>query len=489
MHDWENFRNSNYFKSIEDDEVLKKCLEHVKLSNEDIEDLIAHSKMLPIISEIEGGCDTFIDCFTNDKDVAIVISQSSPKDSLYLHSFIGKLIYRDYEPGVFYAYESENTQRNIKGIIHHEHNLGEVLIKQTITVLKNRYGKKIGVLIVEKPVGKQSDNFGESDIHNKVSINNFNEKYSITNIIADGILCFNLDGICVFANNQAKTFYENHFDKENILGESFLELKPTDVSISDILENRIIVINGQNYSNNHYKIVYSVINEGDSNFGFAIIIKDITEKVLKDKELILKSLAILEIHHRVKNNLQTIISLIRMQSKRTDNPDTKIVCNEIINRIHSIAVTHEILAKNGLDKIYIKEVISLMVTNTLSYVSSDNLDLKIDVIGDNLYVDSEISCTVVIIINELIQNSIKHGFFNKKSGNIVIKVLQNNLDCSIIVNDDGNGFKDNNTDVKNLGLGLVRGLVEDKLQGTLSISSDNNGVEVTFSFLNQFLNI
>jgi two-component sensor histidine kinase len=91
---------------------------------------------------------------------------------------------------------------------------------------------------------------------------------------------------------------------------------------------------------------------------FVVVInRDITWNKQQEKELSLKSVAIKEMHHRVKNNLQTIASLLRLQVRRTENDETRAVLSESMNRILSIAATHELLAQSGVDQVKIGEVL------------------------------------------------------------------------------------------------------------------------------------
>ncbi len=477
MQNVENFRNSYYFKSIDDIEVKEKCFEHINLSDEDIEEIGIFSRMLPVISQLEGDCDTFIDCFTNDKNVAIVVGQCSPKNSVYEHSYIGKLIFKENEPGVFKAFEDDCPVREVKASIKNDETGLEVLVRQNITVLKNKKGNKIGVIITEKSM---------SSCENTL-VSYIDKNYNIGKIISDCIVCFNKSGEVVFANEAAKKFYKKKLSVDEIMSLDFDNLSFNKHTIDDVLKKDQIVDKKIKDGNKYFDVVHSKIKENGSNLGFAIVIKDVTEKVLKDKALILKSLAVQEIHHRVKNNLQTIISLIRLQLNRTENKDTKKACEEIISRIFSIAITHEILANNGIDKVEIKEILNLLTSNTLNFVAIKNMDLRISVFGEKCYVSSDVGTTIAIIVNELLQNSISHGFDLENICEIKIKVLKENEIFSIIVSDNGSGYKDNDVTSSNLGLKLVKSLVKDKLMGDLTITSSNVGTKTCFTFKNKIL--
>ena len=135
---------------------------------------------------------------------------------------------------------------------------------------------------------------------------------------------------------------------------------------------------------------------------FGIIIRDITSQREQEKQLILKSVAIKEIHHRVKNNLQTIASLLRLQTRRTENESTREVLSESMNRILSIAATHELLARSGVDQVMLGEVLVNIKNNAVRYFAPQYLKLHIAVEGDDFLVDSEVATSVALITNELL---------------------------------------------------------------------------------------
>ncbi|MFV0503953.1 MAG: histidine kinase N-terminal domain-containing protein [Lachnospirales bacterium] len=476
MQNGKNFRDNYYFKSISIEDLKENYINH-DLTDEDLTELISYSKMLPVVSQLKNNCDTFIDCMTKDRNVAIVIAQCSPKNSVYEHSYIGRKIHRHKEPGVFKSYEKDCTVIEMKASIKNFETGTEVLVKQNITVLKNKNGKKIGVIISEKNLSGE-----EKNLMPYISYN-----YSIGNIISDCIIFFNRKGDVIFANESAKKYYNKKLGNCNIFSSSLDALSPKGYNEQDILAKELIIDEKIKDHESYYNIIHSIINVDNTNLGFAILIKDITEKVLKDKELILKSLAVQEIHHRVKNNLQTIISLIRLQLNRTQNKDIKNECDIIISRISSIAITHELLATSNIDKIDIKEILNSLTTNTLNFVSIKNINLNIFVEGESCYVSSDIGTTIGIIVNELLQNSITHGFNFKKNCKIRIKVLKSCNHFGIIVTDNGNGYKNIDVTSSSLGLKLVKSLVEDKLMGELKITSSNEGTKTYFSFTNTTL--
>jgi PAS domain S-box-containing protein len=217
--------------------------------------------------------------------------------------------------------------------------------------------------------------------------------------------------------------------------------------------------------------------------GYQGIIRDITERKqaeeqikasLKEKEVLLK-----EIHHRVKNNLQVISSLLSLQSGYIrDNKEAIEIFKESQNRVRSMALIHEKLYQSkDLSRINFADYIRSLVTTLFqSYTAnSQAITPKIDVGDVLLDIDTAIPCG--LIINELIANSLKHAFPAGKEGEIRIDIHSDNNKFTLIISDTGIGFP-KDLDFRNtgsLGLELVVTLTN-QLRGTIALHS-NGGTE------------
>lgn len=221
------------------------------------------------------------------------------------------------------------------------------------------------------------------------------------------------------------------------------------------------------------------------------IVEDITERKqaeektkasLQEKEVLLR-----EIHHRVKNNLQIISSLLNLQSRHVEDEPALDMFQESRNRVRSMALVHEKLYRSDdLAKVDFCEYIrSLSRHLFMSYgINSTAIDLDIDV--RNVFLDINTSIPCGLIINELISNSLKHAFGERARGKIrVVLQPENNDKFKMIVSDDGKGLP-KNLDVSrtdSLGLQLVTMLVE-QLQGTMHIERNHGtSFEVVFKKL------
>lgn len=218
---------------------------------------------------------------------------------------------------------------------------------------------------------------------------------------------------------------------------------------------------------------------------------DITEKKMKSEELkqSLKEKEVLlkEVHHRVKNNLQIISSILNLQTSFNNDPKVNEILKESQNRVKSMAYLHESLYQNkNFSFINFSDYLINLSKNLVhSYYLSDSLvDLKLEVDDVQLNLDQAIPCG--LMVNELLTNAIKYAFPEKRSdARITIRVSEKNGKVEITVGDNGvglpKGFDVNKTN--SLGLQLVSTLTE-QLDGKLSVNNDK-GAKIVITFKKQ----
>lgn len=187
-----------------------------------------------------------------------------------------------------------------------------------------------------------------------------------------------------------------------------------------------------------------------------------------------KTVLLNEIHHRVKNNFQIIISLIELQVVRY--PENKEVFVDLINRIKSMSLTYEdLLLADNKQFICFGEYLNELIDNVKSSCHSDIEFIVHE--EKKLLLNLEVATSAGIAINELIMNSCKHGFNKKKRKPKLIEVMlfENGDDIEIHVNDNGDGIKKEylHNDSKTLGLNLVKMLIKEQLEGSFYIKNDH----------------
>ena len=462
------------------------CKQYTKLSKKNIEKLEKISEGLPVLSKLLKA-DVFIDCMTESRDTAIVVAEANPRTgSSYTQSVVGKYAYRRNEPAVLRTLETGHPSRDYKALTQENK-----IVTQNVVPIKSDEDDKliIAVLIVEEGVNEESLNKELSFLNNAtddilISSVEMSRERRIIDYINDGIIIFNEEGVCIYANSRAKYIYRKIGYKDFVLGEKFDNSVIDNVEFEDVLSGKMNKKTDISISNMVLSMEYFLIKETENIKNIVLFIKDITEIKVKEKELVLKSVVIKEIHHRVKNNLQTIASLLRIQARKTDDKAVKAAFSDSINRILSISVTHELLAQNGLDELEIKEVINKILKNSLRENLDGRVKLKIDVTGDNFEISSDKATTIALIVNELVENCIKHAFKGKDNGRITVKVKRGEMKSYISISDDGIGMNEKDFDKGSIGLQIVKSLVKEKLYGDLNVKTGDKGTEISFGFEN-----
>lgn len=179
-----------------------------------------------------------------------------------------------------------------------------------------------------------------------------------------------------------------------------------------------------------------------------------------------------ELHHRVKNNMQFIISMYRLKLAKYENKDISESLKEVEGTIQAMSATHEMLySQKVVSNLDTKEYFTTLLNRLKSSYKNTNVEISLDIEID---IDIDSSIYVGIILNELMTNSFKYAF-KENGGQIIISLSRSNALNCLVVKDNGIGFK--SSDVQNtFGLELVSSLVEDELGGTI-ISNTRNGVE------------
>lgn len=209
------------------------------------------------------------------------------------------------------------------------------------------------------------------------------------------------------------------------------------------------------------------------------------EELLEKNEQILKQsgeikLLLKEIHHRVKNNLQIIISVLNLQSNLSKNKELYMGYQEVKNKIISMARIHEMLYQSqNLSEIDVKDYVRTLTADLIeTYSISTPIHLKKDITASDFGINTLIP--LGLILTELISNAIKHGFKNVEKAELSVSLKQLGDQYQLVVSDNGNGFDRQILDNSTLGFDLVNALVE-QLNGTLNLSS-KNGTEVDIIF-------
>jgi two-component sensor histidine kinase/PAS domain-containing protein len=212
-------------------------------------------------------------------------------------------------------------------------------------------------------------------------------------------------------------------------------------------------------------------------------VHDATEARDKERELKAKMAMVQEIHHRVKNNLQAIASLLRLQARRASSPEVEQALADTVNRILSVAVVHEFLSYDSASVINLREVAQRIVDQMAQSVMDPNkrIDFRLD--GQAIYLSSQQATACALVINELLLNAVEHGYEQRDVGVVNINLTDDGDWVTIQVGDDGAGLPEdfNVEEDGGLGLRIVRTLVQGDLRGRFELHGDQ-GVRAVVAF-------
>ncbi len=221
--------------------------------------------------------------------------------------------------------------------------------------------------------------------------------------------------------------------------------------------------------------------------GAAILLRDVTDLRRRDRLLLTKDATIREVHHRVKNNLQTISSLLRLQARRLDDTEAagRTALLEAERRIRAIALVHDILARDSTEQVPFEQIVSALV-NMIRETNTITFPVTIEVDGGLGDVAAAVATPLAVAIAELLQNAMEHAFPEawsagrwKGADACVELVLREEPELyEVVVCDNGcglpEGFDIDHT--RSLGLSIVRDLVRSQLGGTITMDSDEGTV-------------
>lgn len=465
-------------------EILTKlCKTHTSLADHDISFLTNVALELKKIA-LERNVDVFIDCLCKNQSEAIVVAEARRENSLYAFSTIGYTIREDDEPAVFRSLRFGGETEEVKALTHAI--TSKNLVLQDVKPIKNK-GKTIGVLIYEKELSKEN----KKTISATFPHFSLEEKYHyLTNIhwvgecINDALIILNERKIVCYRNNIALKVYEDYGYINDILNAEYTKISlhgTLNVSpeLGQAYDEQEFYIRGKFYICKQYRII-------QDKFFYVIILHDITQDKRCDNILQQKKASIREAHHRIKNSLHMIYSLLDIQARRNASKEASNILKDTMSRILSIAASYEVLQETDLYMINLYEVMKNVARNFKNLTEGTSKKVQIIINPTDITIETEIAASVALIINELLQNSYKHAFIDREYGQIIISAKKGAIYSSITVHDDGVGFSvidfKNEEKFNSLGLQLIQSIVEDKLKGRFIIESDSKGTNISFEF-------
>lgn len=311
--------------------------------------------------------------------------------------------------------------------------------------------------------------------------------------VGDGLVRLDVDGKIVFASPNARSAFSRigwELDLEgNVLGEVLDSLSPSEEGVKPREENWRVAMSGKILRREEFENTSGVIDflaipltEGEHRIGAVVLVHNVTELRRKDRALISKDATIREIHHRVKNNLQTVSALLRLQARRIEDTSASAAIEEAVRRVASIALVHETLSSSSQDSVQFDDVIAKIIHSAVELSTRPN-EVKIEKIGEFGSIPSLVATPLALVLTELIHNALEHGL-SEHGSRVTLNVTRSGPKMMVSIMDDGVGIpKDFSLEKNtNLGLQIVQTLTLNELAGNIEFIKPVQGTEVKITF-------
>jgi len=489
------------------DEVVCKCGD---LTEEDIVFLQKIENDMPIVADISRA-DLLIYCAVSPNRAAVV-AQARPHSIAPIHpeSVAGRRITAIEEPLVCQALHGGRSLHGNRTLIP-----GGAPVLQEVRPIRNEEGKVLGVLSIEtnlieherhrrrskvfqRALGQLQEMLLRGEIEGAGQLSPFGEH--------DGIMVVDSEGWIRYASGIATGLYRRLGYLDSLLGKRASELETRDEAlvVRAWREKRCFEEETRKGRRVWIKKAIPLTSHGERLVGLRrflgspsldpqlvgalLTIHDETEVRRRERELKVKSAMIQEIHHRVKNNLQVIAALLRMQSRRSESEEVRRALNDGVARILSVAVVHEFFAQQETRVINITDVSQRVVNHTRQGILQPDKPIRLTLTGPGIYLPAQQATTCALIINELVQNAVEHGYERKPGGTISVNLQDDGDRVVITVVDDGQGLPEDFSleQADSLGLQIVQTLVQDDLKGQFELR-EGDGVSAIVTFPKQTL--
>ena len=300
---------------------------------------------------------------------------------------------------------------------------------------------------------------------------------SVAPRVGDGVIVLDAATRVRYASPNAVSALHRVGVSANAIGQTLAELGVAETAARNAYERKEPVIEEIEQTTEVTLLTRSIpllrqANEDVEVTGGVLLLRDVSELRRRDRLLLTKDATIREIHHRVKNNLQTISSLLRLQGRRLTSPEAKEAVAESVRRIRTIALVHETLSREPGEDISFIEIVRPLMRLVEEGLQSADRPVTFQAKGDGGRLPATIATPLSVVILELLQNAVDHGFPEGSAGGAVVVVLSHDEDeLHIQVVNNGIALSPDFDFAKATGLGLsiVRTLVTTELAGTIEM--------------------
>jgi two-component sensor histidine kinase len=296
----------------------------------------------------------------------------------------------------------------------------------------------------------------------------------------DGFLRLDQSGRILFASSNALSIFNRAGIEGELEGRLLAEsVTSTQSSLLQIDEGLPLVLTGKaawrtdiEFANFTIAARSIPLLSGTDRVGAIVLCRDVTELRARERELITKDVTIREIHHRVRNNLQTVASLLRIQSRQAGSEEVKESLSQAMRRVSAIAVVHDVLSE-GIDQTVSFDQIFKRILLLIPEIAGYHTTVKTEFSGSFGDLAAERSTPLALVLTEVVANAVEHGL-SDRSGTISVFAERDKTHLHIEVTDDGVGLAEGKVGT-GLGTQIIRTLVESELRGKISWTAPIRG--------------
>jgi two-component sensor histidine kinase len=305
--------------------------------------------------------------------------------------------------------------------------------------------------------------------------------------VGDGLIRLVASGVVEYASPNAQSAYRRMGMTGDLVGENLGSLTASlaDDSLegSEVAELFASAVSGGSPARKEIEARGATVllralplKPGAQSIGAIVLVRDVSEIRRRDRQLLTKDATIREIHHRVKNNLQTVAALLRLQARRVSSADAKAALEESVRRVASIALVHETLSISPDESVEFDNIADRVI-GMVAEVAAAETGVRLRRQGSFGTLTAEVATPLVMVITELLQNALEHAYGPGENGEVVLEVIRERNSLTVTVSDSGRGLPED-FDLENsarLGLQIVRALMTGELGGTLEVRRRTEG--------------
>lgn len=436
--------------------------------------------------------------------VAVAHSRPSSAATLFYRDFVGQPIKPEWRQQVTDAFESgqivdtaapdwyEETPTRVRAVpVVRRHSPSEQDPTQHAIAVLTRHSN----LSEARTPSRQELTFNQcaNDIFAMIATGDFPDLSAPTlprrgaPRASDGLIRIDVDGIVTFASPNALSAFNRMGFAGELEGESLAAVTTELVGAKRHVDESLpLVVTGRapwrtDLEARGVTVTLRAIpiKFRGERVGAALFVRDVTEVRHQEQELITKDATIREIHHRVKNNLQTVASLLRIQARRAHSEDSKDALNQAMRRVAAIALVHDTLSEGLAQDVDFDDVFERVLLLAAEVASSHNTTVRPTKSGKFGTLPSEYATPLALALTELVTNAVEHGLVGRSDGQVEISAKRKSDKLTVRIRDNGVGLPEGKVGA-GLGTQIVRTLIQGELSGTIDWHTiEGEGTEVT----------